>query len=252
MSSLLLDSNDSFNLSFNMDKFGIGLSKYNNINQLALWTDYKINDLKFKFNTIIKDKDNKKYYDTSIIFKYNDNINIGGLISLTDFNINELSMGCDLINILEFENIQFPIIKKINIKKIIQYGESIDILIETENANSLLYFLIDSKGKIQASEKLNVIEDNVTIKMTSEITKKLQTGANSIKIFVISDSVLKPDFYQSSFLVSENNVELPSTIINTPNIENKINYGVWIIPIILVMMIIGIIAYVKTKYQNNP
>jgi len=152
----------------------------------------------------------------------------------------------------EFENIQFPIIKKINIKKIIQYGESIDILIETENANSLLYFLIDSKGKIQASEKLNVIEDNVTIKMTSEITKKLQTGANSIKIFVISDSVLKPDFYQSSFLVSENNVELPSTIINTPNIENKINYGVWIIPIILVMMIIGIIAYVKTKYQNNP
>ena len=99
---------------------------------------------------------------------------------------------------------------------------------------------------------MNVIEDNVTIKMTSEITKKLQTGANSIKIFVISDSVLKPDFYQSSFLISENNVELPSTIINTPNIENKINYGVWIIPIILVMMIIGIIAYVKTKYQNNP
>ena len=88
--------------------------------------------------------------------------------------------------------------------------------------------------------------------MTSEITKKLQTGANSIKIFVISDSVLKPDFYQSSFLVSKNNVELPSTIINTSNIENKINYSGWIIPIILVMIIIGIIAYVKTKYQNNP
>ena len=88
--------------------------------------------------------------------------------------------------------------------------------------------------------------------MTSEITKKLQTGANSIKIFAISDSVLKPDFYQSSFLVSKNNVELPSTIINTSNIENKINYSGWIIPIILVMIIIGIIAYVKTKYQNNP
>ena len=101
-----LDSNDSFNLSFNMDKFGIGLSKYNNINQLAMWTDYKINDLKFKLNTIIKDKDNKIYYDTSVIFKYNDNINIGGLVSLTDFNINEFSIGCDLINILEFENIQ--------------------------------------------------------------------------------------------------------------------------------------------------
>jgi peptide/nickel transport system substrate-binding protein len=152
----------------------------------------------------------------------------------------------------KFENTQFPIIKKIVIDKIIQYGENIDIVIETENTNSILYFLIDSKGKIQASEKLNVNENKLIIKMTSEITKKLQTGANSIKIFAISDSVLKPDFYQSSFLISENNVELHSTVINTSNIENKINYNVWIIPIILIIAIIGITAYVKIKYQSKP
>jgi len=152
----------------------------------------------------------------------------------------------------EFENVQFPIIKKIDMGKIIQYGERGDILIETENTDSILYFLTDTKGKIQASEKLNVKENKVTIKMTSEITKKLQPGANSIKVFAISNSVLKPDFYESSFLITKNNLELPSAMINISNIENEKDHNMWIIPIILIIAIIGVIAYVKIKYQSKP
>ena len=152
----------------------------------------------------------------------------------------------------EFENIKFPSIKKIKMDKIIQHGNSTDIEIETENANSILYFLLDSKGKIQVSEKLNVKENKIIINISSESIKKLQLGTNNIKIFVISNSVLKPDFYESSFIVSKNNVELPSTIINTTNIENQINYNMWIIPSIIIILIIGIILYVKNKYQSNP
>ena len=152
----------------------------------------------------------------------------------------------------EFENAQFPIIKKIEMDKINQYGEKEDILIETENTDSILYFLTDTKGKIQASEKLNVKENKITIKITSEITKKLQPGANSIKVFAISNSVLKPDFYESSFLVSKNNSELPSATVNTSNIENEEDHNVWIIPIILTITVIVVIAYVKIKYQSKP
>ena len=125
-------------------------------------------------------------------------------------------------------------------------------MIETENTDSILYFLMDSKGNIQDSEKLNVKDNKVIIKITSAITKKLQSGANSIKVFAISNSVLKPDFYESSFLVSKNNVELPSAKINISNIENEINYNIWIIPITLIIVIIGFIAYVKSKYQSKP
>ena len=152
----------------------------------------------------------------------------------------------------EFENVQFPIIKKIEMSKIIQYGERTDVLVETKNADSILYFLMDSKGNIQASEKSNVEENKVIIKITSAITKKLQPGANSIKVFAISNSVLKPDFYESSFLVSKNNIELPSVMVNISNIENEINYNIWIIPILLMIMIIGFMVYVKTKYQSKP
>ncbi len=87
--------------------------------------------------------------------------------------------------------------------KAIQYGKNMEVVIETEKADSILYFLIDSKGKIQASEKLNVEGDTVSIEIVPDMTKNLQIGANSIKIFAISNSVLKPDFYESSFLVTE-------------------------------------------------
>ena len=152
----------------------------------------------------------------------------------------------------EFENVQFPIIKKIGMDKIIQQGKNMEIAVETEEANSILYFIMDSKGKIQSTEKLNIDKDKVTIKITSEATKKLQVGANNIKIFAISDSVLKPDFYESNFLVSENNSKIPISIINPSNIENEKNYNAELISIIVIILIIGIIIFVKTKNQSKP
>jgi len=149
----------------------------------------------------------------------------------------------------EFENAQFPIIKKINMSKAIQYGKNMEVVIETEKTDSILYFLIDSKGKIQASEKLNVEGDTVSIEIVSDMTKNLQIGANSIKIFAISNSVLKPDFYESSFLVTEKNLELHNSVIKIENKEDKIDYNIWIIPIVLV---IGIAIYLKIKYQSKP
>jgi peptide/nickel transport system substrate-binding protein len=149
----------------------------------------------------------------------------------------------------EFENAQFPIIKKINMNKAIQYGKNMEIIIETEKTDSILYFLIDSKGKIQASEKLNVNGDTISIEIVSDMTKNLQIGANSIKIFAISNSVLKPDFYESSFLVTEKNLELHNNVIKIENKEDKIDYNIWIIPIVL---IIGIAIYLKIKYQSKP
>ena len=152
----------------------------------------------------------------------------------------------------EFEKTQFPNIKKIKMAKIIQQGESMNVEIETEHADSLLYFLVDGKGKIQIEEKLKINENKSNINISQNSTENLQIGANSIKIFVISDAVLKPDFYESSFLVSEKNLELPSTVINVTNIKNQTNYNVWIIPIILIIMIAITTVYLKIKYQSKP
>ena len=131
-----------------------------------------------------------------------------------------------------------------------QQGKSIEIIIETDNADSILYFIIDSKGEIQHTEELKIKENTTIIKITSRESEELQVGANSLKMFAISNSVLKPDFYESSFLVSQTNVDEPKLIINSSNIENKINYQIWIIVIVVILVIVSITAYLKI--QSKP
>jgi peptide/nickel transport system substrate-binding protein len=80
----------------------------------------------------------------------------------------------------------------------------------------------------------------------SENTKDLRIGANNIKIFAISNSVLKPDFYESSFLVTDVKAELPTSLFtNIEFTENKSEYWIWIIPI---LFFIGMGIYLKKRY----
>ena len=148
----------------------------------------------------------------------------------------------------KFENMQFPSIKKINIQKIIQQGESIQISLETEGVTSLLYFILDSEGRIQISEESEINENRLKINLTSDITKKLQLGTNQIKIFGISNSVLKPDIYETNFIITKEKSEIPKTEINIQNIESEINYDVLIIGITITVIIIGITIFLKKRF----
>ena len=148
----------------------------------------------------------------------------------------------------KFENMQFPSIKKINIEKIIQKGEFTQIDIETEGVTSILYFILDSEGRIQISEESEVNENKLNIKLTSDITKKLQVGTNQIKIFGISNSVLKPDMYETNFIVTNEKSEIPKTEINFQNIENEISYDIGIIGMTVVAIMIGITIFLKKRF----
>ena len=148
----------------------------------------------------------------------------------------------------EFENIKFPVIKKIYMDKIIQQGKNSEIVVETEDANSILYFIIDSKGEIQTTKELKINNNTSNIKITSKESERLQVGANSIKIFAISNLVLKPDYYESSFLISETNSDIQTATIDPLNIENEFNYNIEVIIIIVILGFIGVITYLKTRH----
>ena len=148
----------------------------------------------------------------------------------------------------KFEKMEFPSIKKINIEKMIQQGESTQIHIETEGVTSLLYFILDNEGEIQKSEELEIIENQIIIKLTSEDTKKMKIGTNQIKIFGVSNSVLKPDIYETNFLITNEKLDIPKTEINIQNIGNEINYDVWIIVITIAAIIIGITLFLKKRF----
>ncbi len=145
----------------------------------------------------------------------------------------------------KFEKAALPSIKKIEIEKSVQKGDEINIFIKTKNSDSILYFLTNSDGENISSDTYFVNNDSTTIKISSNESNHLGIGANNIKIFAISDSVLKPDFYESSFIVTDNKINLP--ISNTNEIEftaNEPEYWFWAIPIILIIIIA---AYVKKR-----
>ena len=145
----------------------------------------------------------------------------------------------------EFEKAKVPIITNIEMKNIIQQGEKLEITVETDNADSILYFLTNSKGEMISSETLNITENRITININSENTKYLGIGTNNVKIFAISNSVLKPDFYESSFIVTKDKAELPISVLdNIEFAENEPEYGILIIPI---LVIIGMMIYFKRK-----
>ncbi|MFB5624280.1 MAG: ABC transporter substrate-binding protein, partial [Nitrosopumilus sp.] len=144
-----------------------------------------------------------------------------------------------------FENTEFPTIEKIDMKKSIQRGEEITLTIETKNSDSILYFLTNNQGEKIISKTQNVKESNTVIKIPSEESSKLGIGSSNIKIFAISNSVLKPDFYESSFIVTDNIIELPiSSYENTEFSENESTYWIWIVPIIVIL---GIAIYLKRR-----
>jgi len=131
-------------------------------------------------------------------------------------------------------------------KNIIQKGEKLEIRVEVNHSDSILYFLTNGEGEIISSETLSIDGNNITITVPSEITKDFGIGANNIKIFAISNSVLKPDFYESSFIVTNEKTELPESFSgNIEFTENKPEYWVWIIPI---LVIIVIVIYLKKRY----
>jgi len=149
----------------------------------------------------------------------------------------------------EFEKTEFPKITNVNSPDIIQKGTELEISIETSHADSILYFLTDSNGNSTLSEVISVDKNFTSIKIPKEKMEKLDTGAKDLKIFAISNSVLKPDYYSTSFLVVKNKGVLPE--IEQTNIEfNKNNSFEWTWLIMPITIIAITAIYIKKRKHH--
>jgi peptide/nickel transport system substrate-binding protein len=146
-----------------------------------------------------------------------------------------------------FENTEFPKITEIQVPNLIQKQEELNISVKTAQADAILYFLNNNQGDLVLSETIKIEENPTMIKISGDRTKELGVGANDLKIFAISDSVLKPDFYSTSFLVTDSQDQIPKiTTENTQSVESEGVTGWFTIPIIGII-IISLIYLKKRK-----
>lgn len=152
----------------------------------------------------------------------------------------------------EFEYVQFPQIESVELPELVIKGVELTILIETKGTSQIQYFLTNSEGNIVESGIEKIDGKETTLTLTKEKTEQFLIGANDLKVFAMSDNVLRPDIYRTSFLVVENHMqELPqptfSEIHQNPIVAN--NYGFLVI--VVGAIAIGILLYVKNKLNSK-
>jgi peptide/nickel transport system substrate-binding protein len=145
----------------------------------------------------------------------------------------------------EFENIRFPKIVNIDIPEVIKKGDILKIPILTNYSSKIDYFFTNSEGESVSSGTQIIHSGKTTLAFSEEQTNRFGIGANDLKVFAVSESVLRPDIYSISFLVVNNSTKLPEfTLTDEKTIEEKNNF-ISITAILLGVIIVGTIFYLK-------
>ena len=149
----------------------------------------------------------------------------------------------------EFERVEIPNIKNVKIDNILNQGEKVEVEVEVEHSDSILYFVTKADGEITLSKTIQTNGQETTIIIPNEDSSRLGLGGNNIKIFATSNSVLKPDFYETSFIVTEKEVEFPDRTHENIEIQKEEPRNEILIIIPIVAAIIAGIYFKKKKSQ---
>jgi peptide/nickel transport system substrate-binding protein len=151
----------------------------------------------------------------------------------------------------KFEQIKFPRITNVEIPNVVDLKKPLSILVQTTDSSTIHYFISNPKGETTASG-IKPVDNNLSeIILAEEETSRLVVGANTLKIFSSSDEALRPDVYDTSFLVVEGQTELPTVPISQTESSSEDTSYAGILSIIFGAIIVGIIVYIRRKRKRK-
>ena len=144
----------------------------------------------------------------------------------------------------DFENAEFPKIAGVLMPGMVSKGEQITIPIQTKHSSKLYYFFTNSEGMQISSGIKEIDSDSILLVLKEDETLLLGDGANDLKLFAISDDVLRPDIYATSFLATEAQTQLPKVSLTVETPRNESDYT------ILLVIVIAIIVFFVAKLRK--
>ena len=140
----------------------------------------------------------------------------------------------------QFEDVKFPSISAVEFVQPYIIDSNEEIAVRTENSSEIHYFIVNSEGEIIHNGIKEVKKNSAKINLNTEL--EFEQGVNTIKIFAASDEVLKPFEYSKSFIVLNENNDIPKSEIlkSSTVLEDDYEYVFLIIPIIIGIIILGI------------
>ncbi|MFB5630453.1 MAG: ABC transporter substrate-binding protein [Nitrosopumilaceae archaeon] len=151
----------------------------------------------------------------------------------------------------EFEYVQFPKIIEVDLPDVIKQGSPITIPIITKDASKIDYFFTSNHGESVASGSQLLDSKNASLTLSESQTSKFGIGANDLKIFAVSESVLRPDIYSNSFFVVIDSSELPDVKLSDIKIDKKDSDFIPFAFIILGIIIVMTIFYLRHKRKKS-
>ncbi|MFY9300529.1 MAG: ABC transporter substrate-binding protein [Candidatus Nitrosotenuis sp.] len=147
----------------------------------------------------------------------------------------------------KFETVSLPRITKIDVPDHLVKGNRTEIPIRAADASRLYYFVNDASGAQVAGGIIPVSDNSAMLVLSEAMTAAMSLGAADLKVYAISDSVLKPDIYTTSFLVvgSDEGVLQETMVDHVAKEKGPDSLGV--ITIVVGAAILGVILYLKKK-----
>jgi peptide/nickel transport system substrate-binding protein len=152
----------------------------------------------------------------------------------------------------DFEKIKFPKIVRVDVPDVIKKGTPISIPVYTQDATKIDYFFTNSEGKSVATGSQTIDSGKTNLVLTEEQTSQFGIGANDLKLFAVSKSVLRPDIYGVSFLATAGATELPDIDINELKSVSEKNEYTSIVAIVVGIAIVSSILYIRHNRKKSP
>jgi len=147
----------------------------------------------------------------------------------------------------EFEQIKFPKITNVEIPNVVDLKKELSVRVHTTDSSTIHYFFSYSKGETVTSGVKSVSNGLSEIGLADEETLQLDVGANTLKVFASSEEALRPDVYETSFLVVGGQSELPTVPISEVEASSEGTSYTGIVLAIIGTIIVGIIVYIRRK-----
>ncbi len=151
----------------------------------------------------------------------------------------------------DFENVKFPKIIQVDIPDVIKQATILSVPIITKDASKIDYFFTNNKGESVASGTQMLDSERTILTLTQEQTDKFGIGANDLKVFAVSESVLRPDIYSVSFLVTKDSAELPEISLSDIQSVEDDNDFPSIAAIVIGIIIVGSILYLRRSRKKS-
>ncbi|MFQ6025801.1 MAG: ABC transporter substrate-binding protein, partial [Nitrosopumilaceae archaeon] len=95
----------------------------------------------------------------------------------------------------EFEDVKAAKIVSVEAPRVITKGSLLEIPISVSDSSNLKYYFTNTEGQIVASDVIELQSDDVSVVLSEEETALFGIGANDLKVFAVSEEVLRPDVF---------------------------------------------------------